>query len=62
VVDVKPGGKAETCNCGATAVIDMDTHIELGLSEETEPGQRVIVEVWFLGVHCLSTWPPLSVQ
>jgi hypothetical protein len=45
VVDVKPGGKAETCNCGATAVIDMDTHIELGLSEDTEPGQRVIVEV-----------------
>jgi hypothetical protein len=45
VVDVKPGGVAETCNCGATDLIDMDTHIELGLSAESEPTQRVIVEV-----------------
>ncbi len=45
VVDVKPGGKAETCNCGAAKPIDMDTHIELGLSKDTPPNQRVVVEI-----------------
>jgi hypothetical protein len=45
VVDVKPGGKAETCNCGAKDPIDMDTHIELGLAEDVPGIQRVIIEV-----------------
>jgi hypothetical protein len=45
VVDVKPGGKAETCNCGATDPVDMDTHIELGLAGDVPGIQRVIVEV-----------------
>jgi hypothetical protein len=44
VVDVKPGG-TETCNCGATNPIDRDTHIEIALSPEAPPNQRVIVEV-----------------
>ena len=45
VVDVKPGGKAETCNCGAKDPVDMDTHIELGIAEGVPGRQRVIVEV-----------------
>jgi hypothetical protein len=45
VVDVKPGGKAETCNCGAKKLIDMDTHIELGIADKVPTIQRVIVEV-----------------
>ena len=45
VVDVKSGGKGETCNCGAKDPIDMDTHIELGLAETVPGKQRVIVEV-----------------
>jgi hypothetical protein len=45
VIDVQPGGKGETCNCGAKKVIDMDTHIELGLASGVPGIQRVIVEV-----------------
>jgi hypothetical protein len=45
VVDAKPGGKGETCNCGAKNPIDMDTHIELGLAKDVPGIQRVIVEV-----------------
>lgn len=44
VVDVKVGGR-ETCNCGATNPIDRDTHIELALSPDAPPNQRIIVEV-----------------
>jgi hypothetical protein len=44
VVDVKVGG-TETCNCRATNPIDRDTHIELALSPDAPPNQRVIVEV-----------------
>jgi hypothetical protein len=44
VVNVKFGGK-ETCNCGAAATIDKDTHIELALDKDAPPTQRVIVEV-----------------
>jgi hypothetical protein len=45
VIDVKKGGLAESCNCGATDLIDMDTHIELSLAAGAAPNQRVIVEV-----------------
>jgi hypothetical protein len=46
VGNVKPGGK-ESCNCKATQTIDMDTHVELALSQEASKikTQRVIVEV-----------------
>ncbi len=44
VVDVRQGGK-ESCNCDATAPVDTDTHIELALSPDALPTQRVIVEV-----------------
>jgi len=44
VIDVKPGGN-ETCNCGAGAQIDRDTHIELALSEDAPETQRVVVEI-----------------
>jgi hypothetical protein len=45
VVRVIPGGDAESCNCGATNQVDRDTHIELALSPDAPPTQRVIVEV-----------------
>jgi hypothetical protein len=44
VNDVKVGGN-ESCNCHAEQAIDCDTHIELCLSTEAPPSQRVIVEV-----------------
>jgi hypothetical protein len=44
VVKVKSGGK-ESCNCGASKSIDMDTHIMLGLSSNAPRTQCVIVEV-----------------
>jgi hypothetical protein len=44
VVDVKVGGR-ETCNCGATNPIDRDTHLELALTPDAPPNQRIIVEV-----------------
>jgi hypothetical protein len=44
VVDVKPGSK-ETCNCEATDPVDRDTHVELALSADAPPNQRVIAEV-----------------
>jgi hypothetical protein len=44
VIDVKSGGK-ETCNCEATAAADVDTHIELALSQNAPGTERVIVEV-----------------
>lgn len=44
VIDVRHGGK-ESCNCEATAPEDTDTHIELALSSNAPPTQRVIVEV-----------------
>jgi len=46
VGNVKRGGK-ESCNCKATQTIDMDTHVELALSQEASKikTQRVIVEV-----------------
>jgi hypothetical protein len=45
VVNVLVGGNKETCNCGATAADQRDTHIELALAEGAPPTQRVIVEV-----------------
>jgi hypothetical protein len=45
VIRVSPGGKGETCNCGATTPVDMDTHIQLGLSANAEETDQVIVEV-----------------
>jgi hypothetical protein len=45
VLRVIPGGSGESCNCGAKAHIDMDTHIELALSPGAHAKQRVIVEV-----------------
>lgn len=44
VIEVRHGGK-ESCNCEATAPEDTDTHIELALSANAPPTQRVIVEV-----------------
>jgi hypothetical protein len=44
VVDVLVGG-TESCNCYATAPIDRDTHIELGLTADAAETDRVIVEV-----------------
>jgi hypothetical protein len=44
VVNVLVGGK-ETCNCGATAPDERDTHIELALAKDAPETQRVIVEV-----------------
>jgi hypothetical protein len=44
VKNVKVGGN-ESCNCHATKAIDRDTHIELGLSTDAQPIERVIVEV-----------------
>ena len=43
-VRVKRGSK-ETCNCHAKDAIDQDTHIELALSFDATPTQRVVVEV-----------------
>jgi hypothetical protein len=45
VVNVLEGGNKETCNCGATAANERDTHIELALAKDAPPTQRVIVEV-----------------
>jgi hypothetical protein len=45
VVNVLVGGNRETCNCGASAVNERDTHIEVGLTEDAPSTQRVIVEV-----------------
>jgi hypothetical protein len=45
VVNVLAGGDRETCNCGASAVNERDTHIELALTEDAPATQRVIVEV-----------------
>jgi hypothetical protein len=45
VVNVLVGGNKETCNCGATAVNERDTHIELALAQDAPATQRVIVEV-----------------
>jgi hypothetical protein len=45
VVNVLVGGNKETCNCGATAVNQRDTHIELALADDAPSTQRVIVEV-----------------
>jgi hypothetical protein len=45
VVRVMEGGKAETCNCGATKPDERDTHIELALASDAPEIQRVIVEV-----------------
>jgi hypothetical protein len=47
VIRVIPGGieHGETCNCKSTAIDECDTHIELGLSANAPPTQRVIVEV-----------------
>jgi hypothetical protein len=46
VIDVKPGGKAETCNCKVSDPAHRDTHIEL-VADPTDsgPDRRVIVEV-----------------
>ncbi len=45
VFNVKPGG-IETVNCGAKAISQRDTHIELVLSpDDTAKNRRVIVEV-----------------
>jgi hypothetical protein len=45
VNDVKFGGEKEVCNCGMRQPNDRDTHIELGLSANSPPTERVIVEV-----------------
>jgi hypothetical protein len=45
VVRVLMGGRAETCNCGATDPNERDTHIEIALARNAPPTQRVIVEV-----------------
>ncbi len=44
VVRVKEGS-IETCNCHAKNPIDQDTHIELALSADAPPTQRMVVEV-----------------
>lgn len=44
VLHVKPGG-IETCNCGATDLAERDTHIEIGLTPDAKPNQRMIVEI-----------------
>jgi hypothetical protein len=45
VDDVKFGGEKEVCNCGERLPADRDTHIEIGLSPDAPPTERVIVEV-----------------
>jgi hypothetical protein len=45
VVRVMMGGRAETCNCGATKPDERDTHIEIALHKDAPEIQRVIVEV-----------------
>jgi hypothetical protein len=44
IVNVKPGG-IESVNCHAKAVLDRDTHIEMGLKSDVPKTERVIVEV-----------------
>jgi hypothetical protein len=44
VIRVKEGS-VETCNCHARDPIDQDTHIELALSPDAPPTQRVVTEV-----------------
>jgi hypothetical protein len=44
VVRVKEGS-SESCNCHASNPIDKDTHIELALSANAPPNQRMVVEV-----------------
>jgi hypothetical protein len=45
VIRAMAGGHGESCNCKATAIDEIDTHIELGLAADAPPTQRVIVEV-----------------
>jgi hypothetical protein len=45
VISVKTSKTPESCNCDATDSVDQDTHIELGLSKNAHPNQRVIVEI-----------------
>jgi hypothetical protein len=45
VIDVKTSTTPESCNCDATDPVDQDTHIEIGLSPDAPPNQRVIVEI-----------------
>jgi len=45
VIDVKPGGHTEVCNCGERLPVDRDTHIELALTTNAPEIQRVVVEV-----------------
>ncbi len=44
VIRVK-SGSAESCNCKATDPIDEDTHIEVALSADAPPNQRVVMEI-----------------
>jgi hypothetical protein len=45
VNDVKSGGRKETCNCGERKIDDCDTHLEISLSPNAEPKERIVVEV-----------------
>jgi hypothetical protein len=45
VIRVSPGGRGESCNCGAKDEVDMDTHIQLGLAKDAAETEQVIVEV-----------------
>jgi hypothetical protein len=45
VIRVSPGGRGETCNCGAKTEEDMDTHIQVGLAPGVAETEQVIVEV-----------------
>lgn len=67
VVDVKAGG-TETVNCGATSVLQRDTHIELLIDpNSTAKNRRVIVEVtprWraFVGEHQGANWSTAALK
>jgi hypothetical protein len=45
VIRVSPGGRGESCNCGAKTEGDMDTHIQVGLAPGVAETEQVIVEV-----------------